>query len=112
MVVTVTNLGSGEVRPRSVLARIVVGFGALVGIVTTALWVNVFSKFLELPHEERRILAMVEHQRKLQHSVGFLIQAWRDTTLNGASESLASWVVPCGRWQLLKWTRETIGHYE
>nr|XP_039263351.1 small conductance calcium-activated potassium channel protein 3-like [Styela clava] len=63
MVVTVTNLGSGEVRPHTVPARAVVGFASLVGIVTTALWVNVISKYMELPQEERRILAMVEHQR-------------------------------------------------
>lgn len=63
LMVTVTNLGSGEVRPTATPSRIVVGCASLIGIVTTALWVNVFSKYFDLPQEERRILAMVEHQR-------------------------------------------------
>lgn len=62
MVVTVTNLGSGEVRPQGLLSRVVVGFGSVIGILSTALWVNVFSKYLDLPNEERRILTIVEHQ--------------------------------------------------
>ncbi|XP_078487696.1 uncharacterized protein LOC100177713 [Ciona intestinalis] len=63
MVVTITNLGSGEVRPRGIPARVVVGLASMIGILSTALWVNVFSKYLDLPNEERRILSIVEHQR-------------------------------------------------
>ncbi|CBY18124.1 unnamed protein product [Oikopleura dioica] len=63
VVVSITNLGFGDVVPMSPGGRIFVGIASILGTLLTALMIGVMRDWLEIPPNERRILAAIKRQR-------------------------------------------------
>ena len=72
VVVSITNLGFGDIVPSSAGGRVFVGIASILGTLLTALMIGVMRDWLEIPTNERRILAAIKRQRKLTnpHAVG------------------------------------------
>ena len=81
MVVSITNLGFGDVVPNSVIGRICVGFVSVMGVLMAALWIGAMRELLEIPIAEKRLLAAVRRARqrriRLDAACRCIQNAWR-----------------------------------
>jgi len=65
VVVSITNLGFGDIVPISAGGRVFVGTASILGTLLTALMIGVMRDWLDIPENEKRILSAVKRQSKL-----------------------------------------------
>ena len=86
MVVSITNLGFGDVVPLSVGGRTFVGIASMMGVLIAALWISAMRELLEIPLTEKRLLAAVRKARfrriKIEAACRCIQTAWRYHKLN------------------------------
>ena len=81
MVVSITNLGFGDVVPLSIGGRTFVGLASMLGVLIAALWISAMRELLEIPLTEKRLLAAVRKARfrriKIEAACRCIQTAWR-----------------------------------
>ena len=81
MVVSITNLGFGDVVPLSPGGRTFVGIASMLGVLIAALWIGAMRELLEIPLTEKRLLAAVRKARfrriKMEAACRCIQMAWR-----------------------------------
>jgi len=63
VVVSITNLGFGDIYPKSSGGRVFVASASIIGTLITALMIGVMTEWLDIPINEKRILTAIKRQR-------------------------------------------------